>query len=210
MVNRLVLLHLFSQPVSQPSSVWDPEILQHVVARDGIFLSLRYALAVVEMVRLNHGRRFVHPVVAFIRLRILLWRSPLRPWMCHHTREPTVLSRESAQPCLWILTVFTSLACYPGALPTAALKTAAVLDRDRWQLSSPYHVMTTYPINQQHGRLSYIVSSKQNFDQNIIPFWNKSWNNIWTLYLILKLISFFFLKRPVKDVNEQLLILTHL
>ena len=35
--------------------------------------------------------------------------------MCHHTRDPTVLSRVSRHPRLWVLTVFTSLACYPGA-----------------------------------------------------------------------------------------------
>ena len=33
---------------------------------------------------------------------------------------------ELAAPSLQILTVFTSLACYSGTLPTAAVKTAAV------------------------------------------------------------------------------------
>ena len=39
---------------------------------------------------------------------------PPEPWVCHHTREPTVLSRVSTPAMFtWILTVFTSLACYP-------------------------------------------------------------------------------------------------
>ena len=39
-----------------------------------------------------------------------------RPWMCRHIREPTVLSRVSCRSFRWILSVFTSLACYPRAL----------------------------------------------------------------------------------------------
>ena len=50
--------------------------------------------------------------------------------MCHSTQEPTVLSRMSCRPISWILTLFTSLACYTGAF------------RDRLGLSSPYHVAT--------------------------------------------------------------------
>ena len=39
---------------------------------------------------------------------------PQEPWVCHHTREPTVLSRLSCRPPhLIFLTVFTSLACSP-------------------------------------------------------------------------------------------------
>ena len=68
----------------------------------------------------------------------------LEPWVCRHTREPTVLSRVSAA---WILTVFTSLACYPGAPPYCHRNTAG-FGRDRWGLSSPYHVATTYPCGQ--------------------------------------------------------------
>ena len=43
---------------------------------------------------------------------------PLEPWVCHHTREPTVLSRVSCRPFhpeFWPF--FTSLACHLGALP---------------------------------------------------------------------------------------------
>ena len=47
----------------------------------------------------------------------------------------------------WMLTVFTSLACYPGALLTAAVN-GWLLDKDRWGLSSPYHVAATYPYGQ--------------------------------------------------------------
>ena len=39
----------------------------------------------------------------------------------------------------WILIFFTSLACYPGATPYWHWNTAG-LCRDRWGLSSPYHV----------------------------------------------------------------------
>ena len=39
---------------------------------------------------------------------------PLEPWLCHHTREHFT----------WMLTVFTSLACYPGATPYCHRNTA--------------------------------------------------------------------------------------
>ena len=63
-------------------------------------------------------------------------RSSLRPWLCHPTLEPTVLSRMSCCPLPWIMTVFTSLACCQGTF------------RNIWGLSSPYHVATTYPCGQ--------------------------------------------------------------
>ena len=47
----------------------------------------------------------------------------------------------------WMLTVFTSLACYPGAPLTAAVN-GWLLGRDRWGLLSSYNVTTIYPCGQ--------------------------------------------------------------
>ena len=52
-----------------------------------------------------------------------------------HPGADGLVQGERGGPVPWIVTVFTSLACYPGALPTAAVKTAVVRDRDRWGLS---------------------------------------------------------------------------
>ena len=58
--------------------------------------------------------------------------SSRRPWTCHRTRGPTVLSRMSCRPISRILTVFTSLACYPGRTPLTATDHGWLLGRDRW------------------------------------------------------------------------------
>ena len=42
-------------------------------------------------------------------------KHSIRPWTCHHTRQPTVLSRESMSPIPVYVDRFHSLACYPGA-----------------------------------------------------------------------------------------------
>ena len=47
---------------------------------------------------------------------------PLEPWVCHHTLEPTAMSRVSNRPSHLKFGRFTSLACHPGA-PLTATKT---------------------------------------------------------------------------------------
>ena len=71
----------------------------------------------------------------------------LKPWMRYHTQEPTVLSKVGA--------AVPSPECrldskpLPVTLPvtlahTSLPPTTAALGTDRWRLSSPYHVSTTY------------------------------------------------------------------
>ena len=71
-------------------------------------------------------------------------RSLLRPWVCHHTREPTVLSRVSCRPTpeYWPFSPALSVTL---AHPLLCNRNTAGLGRDRWGLSSPYHVAATYP-----------------------------------------------------------------
>ena len=59
---------------------------------------------------------------------------PLEPWVCHHTREPTVLSRVSCRPLHLNFDRFHQPCLLHGAH-----------FQDRWGLSSPYHVAATYP-----------------------------------------------------------------
>ena len=57
---------------------------------------------------------------------------PPEPWVCHHTREPTVLSRENCRPFHLNFDRFHQPCLLPGRT-------------SRWGLSSPYHVAATYP-----------------------------------------------------------------
>ena len=59
---------------------------------------------------------------------------PLEPWVCHHTREPTVLSRVSCR------SFHLKFDRFSPALPVNWAHF-----QDRWELSSPYHVADTYP-----------------------------------------------------------------
>ena len=70
------------------------------------------------------------------------WR--LEPWVCYHTREPTVLSRVSCRPSHLNFDRFSP--ALPVTLAHSLLLPITVgFGRDRWGLSSPYHVATTYP-----------------------------------------------------------------
>ena len=85
-------------------------------------------------------------------------RCLLRPRVCHHTRDPTVLSRVSCRPApeSWPFSPAFPLPCYPGA-PLLPPKHGWLLGKDRWGLSSPYHVAATYPCGQP-GSSSLCVS----------------------------------------------------
>ena len=71
----------------------------------------------------------------------------LEPWVCRHTREPTVLSRVSTA-----LSLNSDRSHQPCPLPwrtlTATETRLAWAGRDRWGLSSPYYVATTSPCGQ--------------------------------------------------------------
>ena len=69
---------------------------------------------------------------------------PLEPWVCHHTRELTVLSRVSCRPSHLNVDRFHQPCLLPWRAPYCHRHTAG-LGRDRWGLSSPYHVAATYP-----------------------------------------------------------------
>ena len=62
---------------------------------------------------------------------------PLEPWVCRHTREPTVLSRVSCRP--------PHLHSRPFS---PALPVTWAHFQGKWRLSSPYHVAATYPCGQ--------------------------------------------------------------
>ena len=73
---------------------------------------------------------------------------PLEPWVCHHTWEPTVLSRASCRPSHLNFDSFHQPCLLPWRNPLLPPKHSWLLGRDRWGLSSPYHVATTYPCGQ--------------------------------------------------------------
>ena len=64
--------------------------------------------------------------------------------MCRHTREPAVLSRVSCRPSHLNVDRFHQPCLLPWRAPYCHRNTAG-LGRDRWGLSSPYHVTGTYP-----------------------------------------------------------------
>ena len=69
-------------------------------------------------------------------------RSLLKPWVSPHSGGDGLVQGE-LPPSTWILTVFTSLACYPGAPLTAETRLAwAGIGED---CRPPYHVAATYP-----------------------------------------------------------------
>ena len=65
--------------------------------------------------------------------------------MCHHTREPTVLSRVSCRPSHLNIDRFHQPCLIPWRTPYCHRNTAG-LGRDRWGLSSLYQVAATYPL----------------------------------------------------------------
>ena len=79
---------------------------------------------------------------------------PLEPWVCHHIREPTVLFRVSCRPYHLNVDRFHQPCLLPWRTPYCHRNTAG-LGRDRWGLSSPYHVAATYPF--WAARLSLLV-----------------------------------------------------
>ena len=70
---------------------------------------------------------------------------PIEPWVCRHTRQPTVLSRVSCRPFHLNIDRFHKPCLFPWRTPYCHRNTAG-LGRDRWGLSSPYHVAATYPL----------------------------------------------------------------
>ena len=83
---------------------------------------------------------------------------PLEPWVCHHTREPTVLSRVSCRPFHLNIDLFHQPCLLPWRTPYCHRNTAG-LGRDRWGMSSPYPVATTYPCGQP-GSPSFATHSR--------------------------------------------------
>ena len=71
---------------------------------------------------------------------------PPEPWVCHHTREPTVLSRVSCRPSHLNVDRFHQPCLLPWRNSLLPPKHGWLLGRDRWGLSvSPNNVATTYP-----------------------------------------------------------------
>ena len=93
--------------------------------------------------------------------------NSLRPWVCHHTREPTVLSRVSCRPAPEFWPFSPALPVTLAPLLTAA-DNSRLLDRDWWGLSSLYHVATTY-LCKQPGLSS--SSSATNWRYFATPTW---------------------------------------
>ena len=65
--------------------------------------------------------------------------------MCHHTWEPTVLSRLSCRPPHLNFDRFHQPCLLPWRVPLLPPIHGWLLGRDRWGVGSPYHVATTYP-----------------------------------------------------------------
>ena len=78
-------------------------------------------------------------------------RSSMKPWMCHRTREPTVLSKTSLPPRLLNFDHIHQPFLLPWRTPLLP-----PIKASSW-LSSPYHVATTHPCGKPRSFSSELV-----------------------------------------------------